>query len=78
VTDNTGVVLCQANSSLPGIAPAYGSFNLAGERRVIGMATKTVKHVRDTRTGRYVEKEEAKRRPATTVTETDKIKTKKK
>jgi len=38
------------------------------------MATKTVKHVRDTRTGRYVTPEEAKRRPATTVTETDKKK----
>ena len=36
------------------------------------MAGKTVKKVRDTRTGRYVKKEEAKRRPATTVTETDK------
>jgi hypothetical protein len=42
------------------------------------MAVKTVKHVRDTRTGRYVDKKEATRRPATTVTETDKIKTKKK
>jgi len=38
------------------------------------MATKTVKHVRDTRTGQYVKKEEAKRRPSTTVTERDKIK----
>jgi hypothetical protein len=42
------------------------------------MATKTVKHVRDAGTGRYVKKEEAKRRPKTTVTETDKVKTKKK
>ena len=38
------------------------------------MSGKTVKHVRDTRTGRYVKKEEAQRRPATTVTETDKKK----
>jgi len=38
--------------------------------------TKTVKHVRDARTGRYVKKEEAIRRPNTTVTETDKIKRK--
>lgn len=33
--------------------------------------TATQKHVRDAKTGRYVEKEEAKRRPDTTVTETD-------
>ncbi|MFC1511614.1 hypothetical protein ACFL5H_00260 [Candidatus Latescibacterota bacterium] len=38
------------------------------------MARKTIKRVRDARTGRYVKKEEAKRRPATTVTETDKKK----
>jgi len=42
----------------------------------VKVATKTVKHVRDTRTGRYVDKKEAKRRPSTTVTETDKIKKK--
>lgn len=41
------------------------------------MATKTVKHVRDTRTGQYVKPGEAKKRPATTVTETDKVKKKK-
>lgn len=29
------------------------------------------KNVRDARTGRYVKKSEAKRRPSTTVTETD-------
>jgi hypothetical protein len=40
------------------------------------MPIRKVKHVRDTRTGQYVKKEEAKRRPATTVTETDKIKKK--
>lgn len=34
------------------------------------------KRVRDTRTGQYVERGEAKRRPATTVTETDKPKKK--
>jgi hypothetical protein len=37
---------------------------------------KTVTHVRDTRTGQYVKPEEAARRPATTVKETDKIKKK--
>jgi len=42
----------------------------------MGSKTKTVKHVRDTRTGRYVKKEEATRRPATTVTETDKVRRK--
>jgi hypothetical protein len=36
------------------------------------------KHVRDTRTGRYVPAKEAKRRPDTTVTETDKQKKTKK
>jgi hypothetical protein len=35
---------------------------------------KTVKHVRDTRTGQYVKPGEAKKRPATTVTERDKKK----
>lgn len=40
------------------------------------MGKKTVKRVRDTITGQYVKPEEAKRRPATTVTERDKIKKK--
>jgi hypothetical protein len=40
------------------------------------MKTKTVTHVRDARTGQYVKPSEAKRRPATTVTEHDKIKRK--
>jgi len=40
------------------------------------MATRTVKHVRSAKTGQYVKKEEAKRHPATTVTERDKIKKK--
>ena len=31
------------------------------------MATKTVKHVRDTKSGQYVKPEEAKKRPVTTV-----------
>jgi len=35
---------------------------------------KTVKHVRSSVTGRYVKKEEAKKHPRTTVTETDKKK----
>ncbi len=38
---------------------------------------KPVKRVRDARTGQYVPPREAKRRPATTVTETDKPKRKK-
>jgi hypothetical protein len=54
-----------------------GEFKFIRGKVVIGMAGKTVKHARDTRTGRYVKKEEAKRRPATTVTERDKIKKKK-
>ncbi|MCX5804092.1 MAG: hypothetical protein NTU69_11290 [Proteobacteria bacterium] len=36
----------------------------------------TVKPVRDARSRQYVKKEEAKKRPATTVTERDKIKKK--
>lgn len=40
------------------------------------MPGKPVKHVRDAKTGRYVDKEEAKKRPNTTVTETDKKKKK--
>jgi hypothetical protein len=40
------------------------------------MATKTVTHVRDTRTGQYVKPGEAVKRPSTTVKETDKVKKK--
>ena len=39
---------------------------------------KTVKRVRDARTGQYVPKREAERRPSTTVTETDKVRPRKK
>jgi hypothetical protein len=41
------------------------------------VATKTVEHVRSAKTGQYVKKEEAKKHPSTTVTEHDKVKTKK-
>jgi hypothetical protein len=40
--------------------------------RLPPMAAKSNGKVRDTRTGQYVKKEEAQRRPATTVTERDK------
>jgi len=41
------------------------------------MAKMTKKNVRDAQSGQYVKKEEAKKRPAKTVTETDEIKKKK-
>jgi hypothetical protein len=39
--------------------------------------TKTVEHSRSAKTGEYVSKDYAKKHPATTVTERDKIKPKK-
>ena len=39
--------------------------------------TKTVEHSRSAKTGEYVSKDYAKKHPATTVTEKDKVKTKK-
>lgn len=36
--------------------------------------TRTVKHARSAKTGKYVTKEYAKKHPATTVVETDKVK----
>jgi hypothetical protein len=42
------------------------------------MPTKKQTHVRNTITGRYTTKEEARKYPATTVVETDKVKPKRK
>ncbi|MCX5816481.1 MAG: hypothetical protein NTX75_09605 [Proteobacteria bacterium] len=53
----------------PGTGTGRTSFLKSGKVSV-------VKHVRDARTGQYVKKEEATKRPATTVTETDKKKKK--
>ena len=58
--------MCQAKSksSFP-----EGKFNLTGESGV-----KRTMPVRSAKTGKYVKKEEAKKHPATTVTEKDKKK----